>query len=63
MVPNPEGAPLFSDFNVAIADVDQAIAAMAKHAAVEKGHIRLLRQLSSTEIAALHLKAGEVKSV
>ena len=53
---------MFSDFNVAIADVDQAIAAMAKHAAVEKGHIRLLRQLSSTEIAALHLKTGEVKS-
>jgi hypothetical protein len=49
-------------FNVAIANADKAVAATAKRATVaDQAHIRHVRQLSSVEIAALHLKAVEVK--
>jgi hypothetical protein len=60
--PNPEAAPSFTYFNVAIADADKAVAATAMHVSVaQQAHIRHVRQLSSGEIAALKLKAGQVK--
>ena len=60
--PNRDAAPSFTYFNVAIADVDEAVAATAKRVAVaQQEQIRHVRQLSPTEIAALKLKAGQVK--
>ena len=58
------GAPSFKYFNVAIAAQDKAIEATTKHLAkaeIKDGEMSVVRALSSAEIAALHLKAGEVK--
>ncbi len=57
-------APSFHYFNVAIADPSEAAEATKKHLAKAKsmaGEMSTVRQLSSGEIAALSLKAGEVK--
>jgi hypothetical protein len=58
-------APSFEYFNVAIAAPDMAIEAATKHwakgAEAKAGELSVVRKLSSGEIAALSLKAGEVK--
>ncbi len=58
-------APSFKYFNVAIATADKAIEAttkyMAKDAEAKAGTMSVVRKLSAAEIAALSLKAGEVK--
>ena len=59
------GAPSFKYFNVAIAAADKAVEATAKYLAgspeVKGGEMSVARKLSAGEIAALKLKAGEVK--
>ena len=58
------GAPSFQYFNVAIASSDKAMEATTKHmakTAATDGELSVVRALSSGEIAALSLKAGEVK--
>jgi hypothetical protein len=59
------GAPSFKYFNVAIAAPDKAMEAttkyLAKDADAKAGEMSVVRKLSSGEIAALSLKAGEVK--
>jgi len=59
------GAPLFKYFNVAIAAPDKAMAAAAKFLAeaadAKTGEMSVVRKLSPEEIAAISLKAGEVK--
>ncbi len=58
------GAPSFQYYNVAIAAPKSAIEATAKHLAAadaEDGEKSVVRGLSAGEIAALRLKAGEVK--
>jgi hypothetical protein len=58
------GPPSFKYFNVAIADADTATEATRKHLAtaeVDDREMRVVRRLSSGEIAALSLKPGEVK--
>jgi hypothetical protein len=57
-------APSFKYFNVAIAAPNKAIEATAKHLAKAEGadaEMSVVRGLSPGEIAALSLKAGEVK--
>lgn len=58
-------APSFEYFNVAIADPDKAMEATTKHLAKgakpKAGTMSVVRKLSSREIAALSLQAGEVK--
>jgi hypothetical protein len=57
-------APSFQYFNVAIAAANNAIEATSKHLAkakAEDGEMCVVRGLSSAEITALSLKAGEVK--
>ena len=58
-------APSFEYFNVAIAAPDKAMEATTKHMAkgaeAKAGEMSVVRKLSSGEIAALRLKAGEVK--
>ena len=58
-------APSFEYFNVAIAAADKAIKATTKHLAegaeAKAGVMSVVRKLSSGEIAALSLQAGEVK--
>jgi hypothetical protein len=56
------GAPSFKYFNVAIADAKKAVEAAIKHLA-ETGQtdMRVVRGLSSGEIAALSLTAGQIK--
>jgi hypothetical protein len=56
------GAPSFKYFNVAIAAPSKAIEATNKHW-VEAGDLEAsaVRALSSSEIAALRLRPGEVK--
>ena len=58
-------APSFEYFNVAIAAPDKAMEATTKHLAegveAKAGAVSVVRKLSSREIAALSLKAGEVK--
>jgi hypothetical protein len=58
-------APTFAYFNVAIAASDKAIDAatayMAKGAEAKTGEMSVVRKLSSGEVAALGLKAGELK--
>ena len=58
-------APSFEYFNVAIAAPDKAMEAatkyLAKGADAKAGEMSVVRKLSSGEIAALRLKAGEVK--
>ena len=59
-------APSFQYFNVAIAVANTAIEATSKHLAKAKaegkdGELSVVRGLSSAEIAALSLKAGEVR--
>jgi hypothetical protein len=58
------GAPSFHYFNVAIAARNKAVEATAKHLGegeVKDGEMSIVRGLSSKEIAALSLTAGEVK--
>jgi hypothetical protein len=62
--PTLPGAPSFKYFNVAIAAHDKAIEATMKHLAKGEamdGEMSVVRALSPGEVAALHLKAGEVK--
>ena len=58
-------APSFEYFNVAIAAPDQAMEATTKHLAEgaegRAGAMSVVRKLSSREIAALSLEAGDVK--
>ena len=59
-------APSFQYFNVAIAAPNNAIEATSKHLAkakaeIKDGEMRVVRGLSAAEIAALSLKAGEVR--
>ena len=57
-------APSFQYYNVAIAAPANAIEATTKHvakAAAKDGEKCVVRGLSSAEIAALSLKAGEVR--
>ena len=57
-------APSFQYFNVAIAAPKTAMEATTKHLAsteVKGGEMSVVRALSAKEIAALHLKAGEVR--
>ena len=63
------GAPSFKYFNVAIAAPDKAMEATIKYLAkgaeaqsgAKTGAMSIARKLSAGEIAALSLKAGEVK--
>jgi hypothetical protein len=60
------GAPSFQYYNVAIANPDKAVEAAAKYFAKGKADAgdvaaSTARELSSAEVAALGLKAGEVK--
>jgi hypothetical protein len=58
------GAPSFQYYNVAIAAPSNALEATAKHLAAANaadGEKSVVRELSAGEIAALKLKAGEVK--
>ena len=58
------GAPSFHYFNVAIAARTKAVEATAKHLAegkAKEGEMSIVRGLSSKEVAALNLTAGEVK--
>jgi hypothetical protein len=64
--PSLLGAPSFEYFNVAIASPDEAIEATTKYLAKGKTDAADIdastaRELSSAEVAALGLKAGEVK--
>ena len=62
--PVVSGAPSFQYFNVAIAASSKAIEATTKHlvkADAKTGEMSAVRGLSAGEIAALSLKAGEVK--
>ncbi len=57
-------APSFEYYNVAIAAPANAIAATTKHVAkaeAKDGEMCVVRGLSAAEIAALSLKAGEVR--
>jgi hypothetical protein len=58
-------APSFEYFNVAIATPNEAMEAatkyLAKGAEARIGQMSVVRKLSSGEIAALRLKAGEIK--
>jgi hypothetical protein len=58
-------APSFAYFNVAIAASDKAIDAatqfLAKSADAKAGEMSVVRKLSAGEVAALGLKAGEVR--
>lgn len=58
-------APSFEYFNAAIAAPDKAIEATTKYLAegaeAKAGAMSVVRKLSSGEIAALGLEAGEVK--
>jgi hypothetical protein len=57
-------APSFKYFNVAISTPSEAIEATSKHlagASLVDGTTCVVRELSSREIAALSLEAGEVK--
>jgi hypothetical protein len=60
------GAPSFEYFNVAIVDPGEAVEATMKYLAKIKadagvGDVSTARKLSSAEVDALRLKAGEVK--
>ena len=60
------GAPSFEYFNAAIANPGQALDATKKYLAKVKADVGIgdastVRQLSSAEVDALRLKAGEVK--
>ena len=57
-------APSFKYFNVAVPIATKAIEATTKHLAkteAKDGEMSVVRELSAKEIAALSLKAGEVK--
>jgi hypothetical protein len=55
-------APSFKYFNVAIADPDMAVEATSRQSAeAEPRETRVVRELSSREIDALSLKAGELR--
>jgi hypothetical protein len=58
------GAPSFKYFNAAIAAPAKAIEAVTKHiadAGGSEGEMSVVRGLSAAEIAALNLKAGQIK--
>ena len=50
--PNPEAAPLFTYFNVAIADADKAVAATAKRASVGRNTLAALANVDMPTSAA-----------
>lgn len=55
------GPPSFEYFNVAIVAPGKAVEATTKHLTAAKDReARVVRELSSAEIASLNLKAGEV---
>lgn len=57
------GPPSFKYFNVAVATAEAAIAAAIKHLAdPQHPETSVVRTLSSGEIAALGLSAGDVKA-
>ena len=55
------GAPSFQYFNVAIAGAVKAVEAATRFADAEGKESRVVRGLSTEEIAVLSLKPGEVK--
>jgi hypothetical protein len=56
------GPPLYKYFNVAIAEVTQTVEATRTHrAAAQANRVAAVRPLSSGEIAALRLMAGQVE--
>ena len=59
------GVSTFKYFNVAIASPDKAMEATTKYSTksvdAKAGEMSVVRKLSAEEIAALSLKAGEVK--
>ena len=60
--PVVSGAPSFQYFNVAISDPVKAVEATRKHLSADKdAAISSARSLSSSEIASIPLKTGEVK--
>jgi len=60
--PIPSDAPSFQYFNVAIIDPVEAVEATRAHSGADKdASIAPVRPLSSAELAAIPLKAGEVK--
>ena len=55
-------APTFQFFNVAISSADKAVEAARKKAgASDDAPMRVVRELSSAEIASINLRAGEAK--
>jgi hypothetical protein len=55
-------APTFQFFNVAISSEDKAVEAARKKAgALPEAPMRVVRALSSAEIASIDLRAGEAK--
>jgi len=55
-------APTFQFFNVAIGSAEKAVEAARKKAgASNEAPIRVVRALSSSEIASINLPAGEAK--
>jgi hypothetical protein len=61
-VPAEMTIPKFAFFNVAIREADKAVAAVRKKTGIAaEAPIRVVRSLSQPEIAALSLRAGEVK--
>jgi hypothetical protein len=55
-------APTFQFFNVAIGSADKAVEAARKKAgASPEASLRVVRELSSAEIASINLRSGEVK--
>lgn len=62
MKPGEMPAPTFQFFNVAIGSPDEAITAARKKAgASADAPMRIVRELTAQEIAALSLRAGQVK--
>ena len=58
----PESPPTFKYFNVAIADVTEAVQAIRmRRDVVQANRVEAVKALSAKEIAALRLRAGQVK--
>ena len=61
--PDLDDAPLFSYFNVAIADPKKAVQAVAKQTGANERHVRHVMALSPEDVKAFGLKVGELKPV
>lgn len=60
--PTMNSSPTFQFFNVAIGSADKAVEAARKKAgAAEDAAMRVVRELSATEIDFIKLRAGEVQ--